>query len=88
VPPSGPGPVHMHPNQDGKGFRGREQPGSNWSKMNDLPELNLTAVLNTVLYLLEYTDYPGKGSDTVGELKRCMHRAISDLETARRGKPN
>jgi hypothetical protein len=56
--------------------------------MSNLPELNLTAVLNTILYLLEYSEYPGKGSDTVGELKRCMHRAISDLESTHRGRPN
>jgi hypothetical protein len=56
--------------------------------MSSLPELNLTAVLNTILYLLEYTSYPGKESDTVGELKRCMHRAITDLESTHRGKPN
>lgn len=56
--------------------------------MNSLPELNLAAVLNTILYLLEYTDYPGKGSDTVGELKRCMHRALTDLQSNHSGKPN
>jgi hypothetical protein len=56
--------------------------------MNNLPQLNLSAVLNTILYLLEYTEYPGKGSDTVGDLKRCMHRALNDLEAAHRGRPN
>ncbi|HUB30782.1 MAG TPA: hypothetical protein VL967_13840 [Terracidiphilus sp.] len=56
--------------------------------MNNLPQLNLTAVLNTILYLLEFTEYPGKESETVGELKRCMHRAINDLETAHPGRPN
>jgi hypothetical protein len=56
--------------------------------MNSLPELNITAVLNTILYLLEYTQYPGKGSEAVGDLKRCMHKAITDLEAAPRGKPN
>jgi hypothetical protein len=55
--------------------------------MSRLPDLNLAAVLNTVLYLLDYTNYPGKGSKAVGDLKSCVHRAISDLEAAG-GKPN
>jgi hypothetical protein len=56
--------------------------------MRSLPELDLTAVLNTVLYLLEYTEYPGKGSESVGNLKRCVHEAITDLEATHRRKPN
>lgn len=56
--------------------------------MNRLPELNVPAVLNTVLYLLEYSDYPDKESDSVGELKRCIHKAITALEASHRGKPN
>jgi hypothetical protein len=56
--------------------------------MSSLPELNLTAVLNTVLYLLEYTSYPGKGTETVGALKRCVHQAITDLESTQPGRLN
>ncbi len=56
--------------------------------MSSLPELNLTAVLNTVLYLLEYTSYPGKGTEAVGDLKRCVHRAITDLESTQPGRLN
>lgn len=56
--------------------------------MSDLPELNVAAVLSTVLYLLEYSDYPDKESDSVNELKRCMHKAITALDTSHRGKPN
>lgn len=59
----------------------------NWSEMSEYPELNLSAVLHTVLYLLEFTEYPGKGSPAVGDLKKCVHRALTDLEAAR-GRPN
>lgn len=55
--------------------------------MSEYPELNLSAVLHTVLYLLEFTEYPGKGSPAVGDLKKCVHRALTDLEAAR-GRPN
>jgi hypothetical protein len=71
----------------GRNFGGRSH-CSNWSEMSSLPELNLTAVLNTVLYLLEYTSYPGKGTETVGALKRCVHRAITDLESTQPGRLN
>jgi hypothetical protein len=50
--------------------------------------LDVTAVLRTVLYLLEQTDYSGKGSTAVNELKNCMRQAIRDIESEMRGKPN
>jgi hypothetical protein len=50
--------------------------------------LDVTAVLRTVLYLLEQTDYSGKGSTAVNELKNCMRQAITDIESETRGKPN
>ena len=56
--------------------------------MNGNHTLDVTAVLRTVLYLLEQTDYSGKDSTTVNELKNCMRQAITDIESERRGKPN
>jgi hypothetical protein len=55
---------------------------------NDNQKLDVTAVLRTVLYLLEQTDYSGKGSNAVSELKSCMRQAITDIESETRGKPN
>lgn len=56
--------------------------------MNANHRLDVTAVLRTVLYLLEQTDYSGKGSTAVNELKNCMRQAITDIESETRGKPN
>lgn len=50
--------------------------------------LDVTAVLRTVLYLLEQTDYLGKGSNAVNELKDCMRHAIADIESETGKKPN
>ena len=49
---------------------------------------DMTAVLRTVLYLLEQTEYPGKSSSAVSELKSCMRQAITNIEVETRGKPN
>jgi hypothetical protein len=56
--------------------------------MDERHRLDVTAVLRTVLYLLEQTDYAEKNSPAVRELKTCMVRAITDLESETRGKPN
>jgi hypothetical protein len=56
--------------------------------MDERQGLDVTAVLRTVLYLLEQTDYPEKNSAPVAELKSCMHRAITDIESETRGRPN
>jgi hypothetical protein len=56
--------------------------------MNSRQGLDVTAVLRTVLYLLEQTEYPAKGSSAVSELKNCMRQAITDIESETRGKPN
>jgi hypothetical protein len=50
--------------------------------------LDVTAVLRTVLYLLEQTDYSGKDSTAVNELKNCMRQAITDIESETGRKPN
>ena len=55
---------------------------------NGSHKLDVTAVLRTVLYLLEQTDYSGKNSAAVSELKSCMRQAITDIESETRGKPN
>jgi hypothetical protein len=50
--------------------------------------LDVTAVLRTVLYLLEQTDYSGKDSTAVSELKNCMRQAITDIESETGRRPN
>jgi hypothetical protein len=42
--------------------------------------LNLSEILRTTLYLIEHTNYPGKASSTVNDLKECMMRAISEID--------
>jgi hypothetical protein len=56
--------------------------------MNSNHRLDVTAVLRTVLYLLEQTDYSGKDSTAVNELKNCMRQAITDIESETIRKPN
>jgi hypothetical protein len=56
--------------------------------MNGDQRLDVTAVLRTVLYLLEQTDYSGKNSTAVHELKNCMRQAITDIELETGKKPN
>ncbi len=56
--------------------------------MNGKQGLDVSAVLRTVLYLLDETDYPQKNSSAVVSLRSCMHKAIVDIESELRGKPN
>jgi hypothetical protein len=56
--------------------------------MNDNHRLDVTAVLRTVLYLLEQTDYSGKNTAAVSELKNCMRQAITDIEAETRARLN
>lgn len=42
--------------------------------------LNLSEILRTTLYLVEHTNYPGKDTPTVLDLKKCLKHAISELE--------
>jgi hypothetical protein len=44
--------------------------------------LNLAEILRTTLYLIEHTNYPGKTSATVKDLKECMMRAISEIDAS------
>lgn len=54
--------------------------------MDERHRLDITAVLRTVLYLLEQTEYAEKNTPAVHELKACMVRAITDIESERHGK--
>ncbi|MGB6192661.1 MAG: hypothetical protein WBF42_09350 [Terracidiphilus sp.] len=56
--------------------------------MNGKQGLDVTAVLRTVLYLLEQTDYPEKDGSAIASLKSCMHKAIAEIEVESRGRPN
>lgn len=56
--------------------------------MDEKHGLDVTAVLRTVLYLLDQTDYPEKDSAAIVELRTCMRRAITHIESEARGRPN
>lgn len=56
--------------------------------MKGKQRLDVTAVLRTVLYLLEQTDYAEKDGAAVATLKSCMHKAITELEAESHARPN
>ena len=45
--------------------------------------INLVEILRTTLYLLEHTEYQGKTSNSVQDLRKCLLGTIADLESAR-----
>jgi hypothetical protein len=68
--------------------QGEQSYCSNEDFMSDRKGLDIGAVIRTVLYLLEQTEYPGRNSSAVSELKSCMQRAITLLESELRARPN
>jgi hypothetical protein len=56
--------------------------------MSEKNGLDVTAVLRTVLYLLDQTEYPQKNSIAISDLRTCMRRAITDMESEGLGRPN
>ena len=45
--------------------------------------INLIEILRTTLYLLEHTQYDGKASSAVENLRQCLLGTIAELESAR-----
>jgi hypothetical protein len=43
--------------------------------------LNVVEILESTLYLLEHTIYPGKDGKTVNDLKKCISGAIQSLRS-------
>ena len=43
--------------------------------------INLVEILRTTLYLLEHTEYTGKASKTVEDLRKCLLGTIAELES-------
>jgi len=46
------------------------------------PQVDVLQVLKATLSLLEYTDFPTKGSEAVASLKRCLREAIAEIHLA------
>lgn len=56
--------------------------------MDEKNGFDVTAVLRTVLYLLDQTEYPEKNSNAIVELRTCMRQAITHIESETRTRPN